>query len=372
MKIVFLETLHLASYKNKIVGGTIKVCWDQIKYLDSRHDIHIISSQESDIQHRNQRLLSTPWRDVSRAKRAGATIKNTRETASILKELKPDLIINHLGSARKPLYQKYKIDIPTILYQHGKEYGGPQIFNKQNLEDRRKFFDDNKIFWVSVSEKMKRIYHNQCHDTTSIHVIDYEIPLKPREKFGVMINRWDLIKDPHLILNDYFKTGLEYPIKMFLPEPKQWYENRELYRPLKPYLQNPRLEILYNQPREVIFDTLSRGSFFLGTLNESSPIVSTECGAAGIAYISQDRGQEGGVGEKEHLPPESLFVVDGKGPYLERIQNYKKTIRSVVEGDIWSEEQRILSQKLCREKFSPENFLKEQERIINLAMEKYG
>lgn len=372
MKILFYDTLHGASYRDKIKGGAMKVCWDQIKYLGEKHDIHVISSHESEKQHPQQNILSSPYDwGWSVSEKRKASNSNRKEIIEITKKITPDLIIDHFCVAKFAIYRHFP-ETPKIFYQHGKELPTYYFrFTPEYIAEKKQNFEKYSTLWVSVSEKINQIYLNSFHEKTKIHIIDYTVPLKPRENFGVMTNRWDPIKAPHAVLDDYLETGLTFPIKMFLPETRDWYDThkRILYKPLEKYLDHPQVEILFNQPREVILDTFSRGLFFLGCLNESSPVVATECGASGLAYISQDHKHKEGLGEKEHMPSESIFTADFSDE-TQKIKNYRETISSVVNNR--TEDQRKLSQKLCMEKFSPENFLREQERLISVAMEKYG
>lgn len=375
MKLLFLDALHSSSSPDTIRGGSIKVCWDQIKHLAVRHEILVISSKESVPQYSNQHILSQPYSlDLSSKQRAANSRANIKEIGAVGKEFCPDLIVDHLCEPKWSIYRHFKTT-PKVFYQHGKEFPRPMFgihFTEEYQTGKKEKFEINKTLWVTNSHKTKRIYFNLCHEVSNLHVVDYDVPLRPREKFGVMVTRWDLMKQPHSILDDYFATGLPYPIKMFLPESEEWYNTHKhrQYVPLEPYQNNKQIEIFYRQSRNTILDTLSSGSFFLGTLNEASGIAATESAATGLPYVVQDRALEGGLGEKEHMPPETIFISDATDETT-KVVNFRKILEDITEGRIWSEEKRVLSRKLCQEKFSIENFISEQERVFTLAVEKY-
>jgi hypothetical protein len=354
MKILVIDNLYQPNKAGVLANGAQKFTRNQMNLLSEVATTFYVTAKGSDKQYENQFILDNFF-DLSletKADKVKQTKKVAEEIVKIIKQVKPDVVLDSSCKHMSSIWQDY----PTgIIFEHYHKSSAPLG------PDTPEKFSKKQAYWVGVSKWQAKHFNNYFHDTISIHYID-EVPdtIKFPEDYGIFVGRWDGGKAPHVALKNYLKSNVGYPVKCFIKFGGQEIPAKELENLQKSHL----LEFHIDAPRQEILDAMSKARFGLGMGNESTGIVCLEYATFGVPYIVPGNKV---VAEMEHIPHEALYLCDRSmlTPITDQYRNH------VNDACSWSyEERKALSAKVI-DTYNKEHFINEHLRIIKAAQEKY-
>ena len=344
MKILIIDCLFVPSLKGKIAGGVQIFTRNQMELLDSLGETYYITAAGSNKIYENQFILNNIFSSINstRQEKIKVTKAVNEEILSIIRKINPDLVLDSSCKHITSVWPSYK---NGIVFEH---YHCPSFPLAKEIKNR---FTNSGIHWIGVSKWQKQRFNNLFDDTINIHYIkDRPKEIKQSEEYGVFIGRWDPNKSPHIIFNNYLKSGIKHPIECFI---KGNLEEKNL----KILMKNPQLKFHIDAPREQIFNVVSKAMFGLGMGKESTGISCLEYVTHGVPYIVSGSKI---TAEQEHLPANSIYFCD---------RSLEKTIPeqiydAVTDIETWNLENRIaISEYVCN-KYNKEHFVNEHKRVI--------
>jgi len=348
-KILIIDNLFAPNKKGSISNGAQKFAINQFHLLNREYDTYIVTAAGSDHQWANQFVLNEFF-DLSldRPDKVAQTKRISQEIDKIVKQVQPDYVLDSSCKHMSTIWDKYPVG---VIFEHYHKSSAPLS------EDGNEKFNKKGVTWCGVSQWQNKEFRNLFDAVLNIHYIN-EPPkeVKPAEKYGIFVSRWDGGKSPHVMLKNYLRSGANIPVKCYIKMGGTEIPQKELNN----LMASDLLEFHIDAPRQEILDAMASAAFGMGSGHESTGIVCLEYVSHGVPYIVAGNKV---VAEMEHLPADSIYLADRS--LDESIpEQIKKHIDKCLEWDYNSRKQ--LSERVCV-MYNADNFIDRHKDLLKKA-----